>query len=83
MKPGLNEEIEVTQKNYVNNVADLKLKLKDIQLKLPWIETLDLVTAVAPMAPDVALQMQETAQRRKYVLFFNCFGNNIAPMHMW
>lgn len=78
MKPGLNEEIEVTQKNYVNNVADLKLKLKDIQLKLPWIETLDLVTAVAPMAPDVALQMQETAQRRKYVLFFNCFGKCIS-----
>lgn len=67
LKPGLNEEIERIEKNYVNNVADMKVKLKDIQLKLPWIETLDLVTAVAPMAPDVALQMQETAQRRKYV----------------
>lgn len=68
LKPGLNEEIERIEKNYVNNVAELKVKLKDIQLKLPWIETLDLVTTVAPMAPDVALQMQETAQRRKYVI---------------
>ncbi|KAJ8732495.1 hypothetical protein PYW07_015094 [Mythimna separata] len=65
LKPGLNEEIERVEKKYVNNVADLKMKLKEIQLKLPWIETLDLVTTVAPMAPDVALQMQETAQRRK------------------
>ncbi|CAH0627394.1 unnamed protein product [Chrysodeixis includens] len=65
LKPGLNEEIEKVEKNYVNNVTELKSKLKDFQLKLPWIETLDLVTTVAPMAPDVAMQMQETAQRRK------------------
>ncbi|XP_068630767.1 probable rRNA-processing protein EBP2 homolog [Battus philenor] len=67
LKPGLNEEIEKTVKNYVNNVADLKAKLKEIELKLPWIEKLDLVTTVAPMAPDVALQMEETAQRRKNI----------------
>ncbi|XP_028158594.1 probable rRNA-processing protein EBP2 homolog [Ostrinia nubilalis] len=67
LKPGLNEEIEKVQKTYTNNVADLKTKLKEFKLKLPWIETLDLVTSVAPMAPDVALQMQETAQRRKNI----------------
>ncbi|XP_063620944.1 probable rRNA-processing protein EBP2 homolog [Cydia splendana] len=67
LKPGLNEVIEKKGKKHVNNIADLKLKLKEFQLKLPWIETLDLVTAVAPMAPDVALQMQETAQRRKNI----------------
>ncbi|XP_052751342.1 probable rRNA-processing protein EBP2 homolog [Galleria mellonella] len=67
LKPGLNEEIEKVEKKYVNNVADLKAKLKEFKLKLPWIETLDLVTAVAPMAPDVALQIQETAQRRKNI----------------
>ncbi|XP_075970191.1 putative rRNA-processing protein EBP2 homolog [Anticarsia gemmatalis] len=65
LKPGLNEEIERIERKYVNNVSDLKVKLKEFQLKLPWLETLDLVTAVAPMAPDVALQMQETALRRK------------------
>lgn len=65
LKPGLNEEIEKVEKKHVNSVADLKAKLKDIKLSLPWVETLDLVTSVAPMAPDIALQMQETAQRRK------------------
>ncbi|KPJ15898.1 putative rRNA-processing protein EBP2-like [Papilio machaon] len=67
LKPGLNEEIEKTVKTYVNNVAELKAKLKEIELKLPWIEKLDLITTVAPMAPDVALQIEETAQRRKNV----------------
>ncbi|XP_060801271.1 probable rRNA-processing protein EBP2 homolog [Amyelois transitella] len=67
LKPGLNEEIERVEKTYVNNVADLKAKLKEFKLKLPWVETLDLVTSVAPMAPDVALQMQETALRRKNI----------------
>ena len=76
LKPGLNEEIERVEKNYVNNVADLKAKLKEIQLKLPWVETLDLVTTVAPMAPDVALQMQDTAQRRKYVITI-IFNRNV------
>ncbi|XP_047515682.1 probable rRNA-processing protein EBP2 homolog [Pieris napi] len=65
LKPGLNEEIEKVEKRYANNVADLKTKLKEFQLKLPWVETLDLVTTVAPMAPDVALQIQQTAIRRK------------------
>uniref|UniRef100_A0A1E1W7Z2 Uncharacterized protein n=1 Tax=Pectinophora gossypiella TaxID=13191 RepID=A0A1E1W7Z2_PECGO len=67
LKPGLNEEIERIEKKYANNVADLKAKLKEFKLKLPWVETLDLITTVAPLAPDVALQMQETAQRRKNI----------------
>ncbi|CAH0407608.1 unnamed protein product [Chilo suppressalis] len=67
LKPGLNEEVEKVEKHYINNVADLKTKLKEFKLKLPWLETLDLVTAVAPMAPDVAMQIQETAQRRKNI----------------
>lgn len=65
LKPGLNEEVEREEKKYVNKVADLKAKLREFKLNLPWVETLDLVTTVAPMAPDVAMQMQETAQKRK------------------
>ncbi|XP_041976063.1 probable rRNA-processing protein EBP2 homolog [Aricia agestis] len=67
LKPGLNEVIEKVQKKYINNVSDIKAKLKEFSLKLPWVETLDLTTAVAPMAPDVALQLQQTAQRRKNI----------------
>ncbi|KAJ2947146.1 hypothetical protein O0L34_g16503 [Tuta absoluta] len=67
LKPGLNEEIERVEKKYANNVADLKAKLKEFKLQLPWVESLDLVTAVAPLAPDVAMQIEETAQRRKNI----------------
>ncbi|KAJ0180117.1 hypothetical protein K1T71_004708 [Dendrolimus kikuchii] len=67
LQPGLNEEIERVERKYINNIADLKAKHKEFKLKLPWIETLDLVTTIAPMAPDVAMQLQETAQRRKNI----------------
>lgn len=40
------------------------MKTKDMQLNLPWVETMDLISDPAPMAPDVALQMQETTQRQ-------------------
>lgn len=66
IKPGLTEEVKkAIYEDYVNNVADLRAKLREIELRVPWIEKLDVVTSVAPMAPDVALQIQETAQRRK------------------
>ncbi|CAH2075015.1 unnamed protein product, partial [Iphiclides podalirius] len=68
IKPGLTEEMKkAIYKDYVNNVADLREKLRQIELSLPWIEKLDVVTSVAPMAPDVALQIQDTAQRRKNI----------------
>ncbi|GBP78191.1 Probable rRNA-processing protein EBP2 homolog [Eumeta japonica] len=76
LKPGLNEVVEKTEKTYVNNKADLNIKLKEIKLKLPWVETLDLVTSVAPMAPDVALQIQQTVTRRKNIKE-NSRGNKI------
>lgn len=76
LQPGLNEEIEKVEKKYVNNVADLKAKHKEFKLKLPWAETLDLVTSVAPMAPDIAMQLQETVQRRKNIKE-NTKGNQI------
>lgn len=65
LQPGLNEVIEKSEKTYVNNQGELKAKLKEFKLTLPWVETLELVTSVAPMAPDIAMQMQDTALKRK------------------
>lgn len=42
----------------------MKQKLDKIKLNLPWIERLDMVTAPAPLAPELALQMQELEVRR-------------------
>lgn len=42
----------------------MKQKLNEIKLDLPWIEKLDMVNAPAPLAPELALQMQEQEVRR-------------------
>ena len=44
--------------------AAMKNKASEMKLKLPWIERLDLVSAPAPLAPELALQMQEQEVRR-------------------
>ncbi|KAK0087100.1 hypothetical protein PV325_001769 [Microctonus aethiopoides] len=64
LKPGLNAIIESDQKNKKNNVELMKKKLNEIKLKLPWIERLDIVNAPAPLAPELALQIQDQKDRR-------------------
>ncbi|XP_020711939.2 probable rRNA-processing protein EBP2 homolog [Athalia rosae] len=44
--------------------ADIKRKVLEFKLTLPWIERLDIVNAPAPLAPELALQMQEHEVRR-------------------
>ncbi|XP_014469875.1 PREDICTED: probable rRNA-processing protein EBP2 homolog [Dinoponera quadriceps] len=75
LKPGLNVAIEKKQpKNYVNL---MKQKLSEIKLDLPWIERLDMVNAPAPLAPELALQMQEQEVRRAKQLK----GNQKLPQY--
>lgn len=58
LKCGLN--IPVTQekgKVFINNVSGLKQKLTEFKNNLPWIETLDMVNKLAPLAPELAVEM--------------------------
>ncbi|XP_035719031.1 probable rRNA-processing protein EBP2 homolog [Vespa mandarinia] len=64
LKPGLNAIIETNKREHKNNVIVMKKKLEEIKLNLPWIERLDMVNALAPLAPELALQMQEQEVRR-------------------
>lgn len=48
-------------------------------MKLPWIERLDLVSAPAPLAPELALQMQEQELRRSKQLKGNKKLPQFAP----
>jgi len=64
LKPGLNAVLETTKKDRKNNVGVMKRKLNEMKLQLPWIERLDLVSAPAPLAPELALQMQDQELRR-------------------
>lgn len=55
----------------------MKNKLKNFKLDLPWIERLDMVNALAPLAPELALQMQEQEVRRAKQLQ----GNKKLPQY--
>lgn len=51
--------------------------MNEIKLDLPWIERLDVVNAPAPLAPELALQMQEQEIRRAKQLK----GNRKLPQY--
>ncbi|XP_076756379.1 putative rRNA-processing protein EBP2 homolog [Xylocopa sonorina] len=77
LKPGLNVVIEGDKKIHKNCVNLMKEKLKEIKLNLPWIERLDTVNPPAPLAPELALQMQEQEVRRAKQLK----GNKKLPQY--
>lgn len=58
---------------------DLKQKQKEISLNLPWIETLDNINKVAPLAPELAVRMQEHEQKRENQLKNNKKLSQFAP----
>ncbi|KAH0951829.1 hypothetical protein HN011_012421 [Eciton burchellii] len=76
LKPGLNAVVQ-TKKQFKNCVTLMREKLAEIKLNLPWIERLDLVNAPAPLAPELALQMQEQEVRRAKQLK----GNKKLPQY--
>lgn len=77
LKSGLNVAVETSDKQSKNCVSLMKQKLDEIKLNLPWIEMLDMVNAPAPLAPELALQMQEQEVRRAKQLQ----GNKKLPQY--
>ncbi|KAI5701915.1 hypothetical protein M8J76_005472 [Diaphorina citri] len=82
LKPGLNipyvvpDDFEEHNK-IINDEEALKEKYKQIYLKLPWIERLDIVHKAAPMAPELAAKLAEQeemlAAGRTTSIVFNDF----------
>lgn len=64
LKPGLNV-IAKDKKEPVNNVAKLKSALESIILKAPWVERMDLVNDLAPLTPELAIQIEKHEQKRE------------------
>lgn len=64
LKPGLNV-IAKDRKEPVNNVAKLKSALESIILKAPWVERMDLVNDLAPLTPELAIQIEKHEQKRE------------------
>lgn len=73
LQPGLvvleksGKEPEKWKKPAINNTPMLTLKYEQIKLpkKLGWVERLDIVNGLAPLAPEIALQMDQHQTRRE------------------
>lgn len=70
LKPGLNVELD-REKLVVNDEQGMVQKLKEFEQKLDWIERLDMVNDLAPLAPELALQLEQNEQKRA-----NMFAGN-------
>lgn len=64
LKPGLNIEVKPT-KQKINNIVRMQQKLAEIQqTQLPWLERLDMINTLAPVAPELAVQFERHEQKR-------------------
>lgn len=57
----------------------LKQKLDEFKLNLPWIERLDLVNDLAPLAPEQALQMEKYEHKRANLFAGNAKIKSFTP----
>ncbi|KFB35782.1 hypothetical protein ZHAS_00002699 [Anopheles sinensis] len=64
LKPGLNVIQKVTHEP-VNDKEKLKAAIEMITLKAPWIERMDLVNDLAPLTPELAIQIEKHEQKRE------------------
>ncbi|KAL1381417.1 hypothetical protein pipiens_013475 [Culex pipiens pipiens] len=64
LKPGLNV-IAKDRQEPVNNTAKLKAALESMILKAPWVERMDLVNDLAPLTPELAIQIEKHEQKRE------------------
>ncbi|EDW82990.1 uncharacterized protein Dwil_GK22617 [Drosophila willistoni] len=63
LKPGLNVEY-YGERQKVNDIAKLLAKTKEFRLELPWLERLDMINNPAPLAPELAVQLEKHEQKR-------------------
>jgi rRNA-processing protein EBP2 len=57
----------------------MKQKLDDLILELPWIERLDMTNDLAPIAPELALQIERHEQKRENLFKGNKKIPYVAP----
>ncbi|XP_005176361.2 probable rRNA-processing protein EBP2 homolog [Musca domestica] len=62
LKPGLN--IEYQKREKVNNISGLLAKADEIKLDLPWVERMDMINDLAPLAPEMAIALEKHEQKR-------------------
>uniref|UniRef100_A0A182N378 Uncharacterized protein n=1 Tax=Anopheles dirus TaxID=7168 RepID=A0A182N378_9DIPT len=64
LKPGLNVVTKAERKP-TNDTVQLKGALEACTLKAPWLERMDLVNDLAPLTPELAIQIEKHEQKRE------------------
>uniref|UniRef100_A0A182IUV1 Uncharacterized protein n=1 Tax=Anopheles atroparvus TaxID=41427 RepID=A0A182IUV1_ANOAO len=64
LKPGLNV-IEKSSVEPANDTEQLKIALEKCMLRAPWLERMDLVNDLAPLTPELAIQIEKHQQKRE------------------
>ncbi|XP_052869871.1 probable rRNA-processing protein EBP2 homolog [Anopheles cruzii] len=64
LKPGLNV-VEKKAPTAVNDTPKLKAALEVCVLKAAWLERMDLVNDLAPLTPELAIQIEKNQQKRE------------------
>lgn len=70
IKPGLNVELS-KDRTKPNDVLGMNSKLQEFAVNLDWIERMDMVNDLAPLAPELAIQLEQQEQKRA-----NMFAGN-------
>lgn len=78
LKPGLNVELE-QERVVVNDIPGMVQKLKEFEQKLDWIERLDMVNDLAPMAPELMLELEKHEQKRANMFAGNAKLKAVTP----
>lgn len=74
----MNVELE-QERVVVNDIPGMVQKLKDFEQKLDWIERLDMINELAPMAPELMLQMEQHEQKRANMFAGNAKLKAVTP----
>jgi len=64
IKPGLNIQVE-PKKTFANNAPKMMEMVEEMTLNLPWVERLDMTNDLAPLAPELAMQIERHEQKRE------------------
>lgn len=79
IKPGINTIHAPLKEAPTNNIKAMNQKYNQMKLKLPWIERLDCVSALAPLAPELAATLLSKEQKRENQLKNNKKLKQVAP----
>lgn len=72
----------ISMTNFLSNIPmqlRLQQKLEEIKLKLPWIERLDMTNDMAPLAPELVVQLEKHEQKRASLFAGNAKIKSFRP----